>query len=321
MEVFSSLIFYFFQFALVSLNYISYPVEFNNSRISAFICFSRFSLVYSSVFIILSLYFIIMSRFIVYSLLVFSCILVFFSFTAYSDCGVFVRDNSGDPIENMAVFFRSFDSNSSIFNSTTDSSGYVLYSGDCGNLYIEFNYPSSQYATNLSGAYVNPVVHINDWVTARIQLLSSSGSGIEGQDCSVVIYDNNSVLIYDYKSLCQKNEPFLDDAGNWAVFSGCRFSDSGGWYFFKGRVDESMGFEYDQVYDLVFTCNAVSSTVSFNTSFEKTPLDMAKTENFIRNYSGLLVVVFPVGLLLILLGVVVILILYNLRFRRRRVKK
>ena len=170
----------------MSLNYISYPLHYDILSFSAFLCFFRFSMVCSSVFILSSLIFYVMVKFIVHSLFVFFGILVFFSLPAFSDCEVFVRDNSGDSIENMAVFFRSFSSNSSLFNSTTDSSGYVLYSGDCGNLSIEFDYPSSQYATNLSGAYVDPIVYINDWVTARVQLLSSSGSGIEGQDCSVV---------------------------------------------------------------------------------------------------------------------------------------
>ena len=72
--------------------------------------------------------------------------------------------------------------------------------------------------------------------------------------------------------------------------SDCVFTDSDGWYYFQGRTDESLGFEYGRYYDLTFVCNGKSVRAPFYLDVEQAPNDMQKTEVWIQRYSGYLII-------------------------------
>ena len=226
-----------------------------------------------------------------------------------------IFDILSSPIPGVFIDVRNASSNASLWSNFSDASGYALYLGeDFEELFIYLDFPA--YSAVLSNVSGDPVVHINDWVTGRVKLSNSLGAFLEDQDCSVVVYvSNSSILVHDYDTRCRAGSSFVDRHGDWVSIGNCSLTDSGGWYYFKGRVDESMGFEYDQVYDLIFMCNGQTANFSFTTSFEKTPLDMRKTEDFIRNYGGLLVIYVFFGFLCLLFLIIIIILFYLIRKR------
>ena len=219
-----------------------------------------------------------------------------------------VFDVLGSPILDVSFIVRNASTNDPLWSDSSDASGYALYPSKVyEDLFIHLDFPA--YSAILSNVSGDPVVHINDWVSGRVRLSNSLGAFLEDQDCSVVVYDSDSVVVHDYDTRCRAGSSFVDRHGDWVSVGNCSLTDSGGWYFFKGRVDESMGFEYDQVYDLVFTCNGQTGNFSFTTSFEKSPLDMRKTEDFIRNYSGLFIIYGFFSFLCLLVLIIIIFVL------------
>lgn len=219
-----------------------------------------------------------------------------------------VFDVLDSPISDVSFTIYTASTNVSLWSNLSDASGYTLYPNSVSEeLHIYLDFPA--YSAVLSNVSGDPVVHLNDWVSGRVRLSNSVGAFLEDQDCSVVVYmSNSSILVHNYDTRCLAGPSFVDRHGDWVSIGDCSLTDSGGWYYFKGRVDESMGFVYDESYDLVFTCNGQTANFSFTTSFEKTPLDMRKTEDFIRNYGGLFVVYGVFGFLCLLTLSLIILI-------------
>lgn len=147
-------------------------------------------------------------------------------------------------------------------------------------------------AAFLSNVSISSNVHINDYVTASVQLTNSNGP-LEGQDCSVVSYYNGTML-NDYHTLCQYSPQIIcgltEESGgcNYAATTNCSFTDSGGGYYFKGRTDESLGYWWNKIYELRFTCNGKNSSGYFTLGLEKQP-DTNKFEAFFNNYGGMVV--------------------------------
>ena len=147
----------------------------------------------------------------------------------------------------------------------------------------------------LSSVSALDVYYINNHMTASVQLTNTLGSYLEGRDCAVAVYQaNTSYVVYDYDTLCCLNGSFIDANGNRVSVSDCKLTDSLGFYHFKGRTDESLGYVYGESYDLVFTCSGKNSTHTFLMDLEK-PYDMQKVEYFSQRYGGLIVLAILVG--------------------------
>ena len=230
--------------------------------------------------------------------------------TVTADCEAWIYSSSGEPVANVTVIYRNITNNETLSTNTTETSGRSIHLGNCINISIRTDYPSSGYSALLTNASVLSEAHINDWVTARVQVKNTLGSYLEGQDCSVSIYGaNTTILIHDYDTLCSTGEPYIDASGNWVSPTDCKFTDSMGWYYFKGEITEDLGFEYDKSYDLIFVCNGKTETVTFLTTLDKQP-DINKLEDFVQKQAGyiLLGVVLAIIVLILIAGIVIIVI-------------
>lgn len=231
-------------------------------------------------------------------------------------CDIYVYSSLDSPVQNTEIILKNLTDGSTLATNLTNLSGMFTYTGSCENISVSATYPSSNYSALLRNASVLSQAHINGWITARVQLVNTLGSFLEGQDCSVVVYGaNTSTLIHDYNTLCQTGEPYLDKNNNWATVTNCKFTDSRGWYTFKGKIDESMNYEYDNHYDLIFTCNGKQETVTFTTKLERQP-DMNKLEDFTRDYGGVLFLLF-----LLLIIVIVFILLFVILINKKQDKK
>lgn len=230
-----------------------------------------------------------------------------------ADCDVWVSSAAGNPVANVTVTYRNISDNTTLSTNTTGITGRSVHSGNCINVSITTDYPSSSYTALLRNASVISEANINDWVTARIQVMNTLGQFLEGQDCSVSVYENttenSTALIHDYETLCTIGEPYVDDSGNWVSPTECKFTDSRGWYYFKGKIDESMGYEYNKYYNLIFVCNGEVEIVTFLTTLDKQP-DVTKFEAFMQKQGGYIVLAI-LGALLILIVVVAIIIMWH----------
>ncbi len=212
-----------------------------------------------------------------------------------AECDVWVKSCLDLPVEHAEVYFRNITTDDLFYNTTTDATGYATYTGGCGNASITIIYPSSAYSASLSSVSASDVYYINDYVSASVQLTNTLGSYLEGQDCSVVVYEvNTSHLIHDYNTLCYVGESFVDANGNLVSTSDCKLTDSSGFYHFKGRTDESLGYVYGESYDIVMVCNSKNATHTFRLDLDK-PYDIGKVEHFSQRYGGLIVLAILMG--------------------------
>lgn len=242
---------------------------------------------------------------------------LYFIMPVNADCIIWFRSAGGEPVSNITVVFRNGTTNATMSTNTTDSSGRAVHLGACINVSVQATYPSSGYSAVLSGVSVTSEPYINDYVTARVQVKNTLGSYLEGQDCSVSVYEaNSSNLIHDYDTLCTTGEPYVDDSGNWVSPTECKFSDSMGWYYFKGEIKESMGFKYNTVYDINFICNGKNITGTFKTQLDKQP-DIDKLEDFAQKQTGYIIMFgfFGFGFAFI---VILLLLFYNKTKSRKR---
>jgi hypothetical protein len=142
---------------------------------------------------------------------------------------------------------------------------------------------------------ISSKAYLNNKVTGQLQLVNSlTLDPLEGQDCSVVAYvANTSDLVYDFRTLCQSKPQIICQGSvcNWASVSDCVYSDSLGMYYFSGTVSEANNFQWNQWYDLSFTCNGKQIRLPFHIVNEK-PTDMQKTEDWIRNNGGTIILMF-----------------------------
>lgn len=223
---------------------------------------------------------------------------------SYGDCALTVLSATGEALGNAPVTVVNASTGGTVFTNTTDDSGIFRYNlSSCDLVNFSISYAVSNYSATLTNASASSEVYLNDLVSARVQIKNTLGSYLEGQDCAVVVYKaNSSDIVHDYKTQCQKGEPYLDCSGstcNWASVTNCAFSDSLGWYYFQGRTDESLGYEYGGAYDLVFVCNGKSATASFSVGLDKAPGDMDRIEALILTYGGFIVVVLALGVVVL----------------------
>lgn len=251
-----------------------------------------------------------------HNILIFMCVFFILSGNSYADCDLWVYSSQDLPVSGVAVYFRNITDNSTLSNTTTNSAGRAVFSGNCINVSVRSDYPSTSYSAVLTNVSAYPAVHINHWIAGRVQLRNTLGQYLDGQDCSVTVYAHNtSILIHDYDTQCQTGEPYVDKNGNWASITNCVFTDSMGWYYFKGRTDEAMGYEYDKKYDLVFVCNGETIKTTFFVDLER-QIDTHKIEDFAQRYGGVILLGILVGVFL--LGVVCIIIYFLNRSQKKR---
>lgn len=235
-----------------------------------------------------------------------------------ADCDVWVYSATNDPVANVTITYRNITDNATLSTNKTGVTGRSVHLGNCINVSIKADYPSSGYTALLTNASVCSTPHINDWVTARVQLKNTLGSYLEGQDCSVSIYEaNTTILIHDYDTLCSTGEPYVDGSGNWVSPTDCKFTDSRGWYYFKGEITEDLGFEYDHHYDLVFVCNAKTATATFLTTLEKQP-DMNKLEDFVQKQGGYIVLGIVIAIIILIIITCFIIVINYAKKKERR---
>lgn len=229
-----------------------------------------------------------------------------------ADCNTWVLSASALPVENVNVTWMNGATNATLDTSATDASGHATYAGNCVNISTRYRFPSSAYTAVLRNASVLSDVHVNDMVTARIQLINTLGQYLEGQDCSVVVYESNtSNVVHDYNTQCKYGEPYIDTSGNWVATSDCKFTDSLGWYYFQGRTDESMGYKFNEEYDLIFTCNGKTDTVTFQLDIEKQPADSSKIEEYAMRYGGWIVAVCLIGLFIVVAAAFIVVLVFR----------
>lgn len=227
-----------------------------------------------------------------------------------ADCDIWAYSAVNEPVANVTVTYRNITNNETLSTNTTGANGRSVRLGNCVNVSITTKYPSSGYTAVLTNASVRGSGYINDWITARVQLKNTLGYYLEGQDCSVSVYGaNTSILIHDYDTLCSTGEPYIDASGNWVSPADCKFTDSRGWYYFKGEITEDLGFEYDKYYDLVFVCNSKTATVTFLTTLEKRP-DMNKLEAFVQKQSGYIILGVVFAIIVLIAAACIIIVIY-----------
>jgi hypothetical protein len=153
--------------------------------------------------------------------------------------------------------------------------------------------------------------------------LTNSNGPLEGQDCSVVSYYNGT-LVNDYKAQCQYAPQIIcglttESGGcNYAATTNCSFTDSAGWYYFKGRTDESMGYRWNKTYELRFICNAKNSSAYFTLELESQP-DTNKLEAFLNQYGGMIVLGI-LGIVVFLVFAVVVVLFLSWAWHRGKKK-
>jgi hypothetical protein len=132
-------------------------------------------------------------------------------------------------------------------------------------------------------------------------------------------------MVNDYKTQCQYAPQIIcglttESGGcNYAATTNCSFTDSAGWYYFKGRTDESLGYSWNKTYELRFICNAKNSSAYFTLELEKQP-DTNKLEAFLNQYGGMIVLGIiggGAGLLLLSFALFILSVAWN-RGKKRR---
>jgi hypothetical protein len=132
---------------------------------------------------------------------------------------------------------------------------------------------------------------LNDYVSGYVLLVNQSANmTFEAVPCKVTAFENATHrFVKTWDTSCRNGEPYLDDDGNWVVISQtCKISDSQGYYYFKGEVLESDGFETGEYYLLQFTCVGESASSTFYVDVPK-PQDVNKWFVFARRYLGIIV--------------------------------
>lgn len=225
------------------------------------------------------------------------------------DCEVVLLSSLGLPVENAPVSVVDLSSNVSLLTNSTDAAGAYFFVGNCSNISLVVSIPSSNYSAVLSNGSISSVVPLNDFVSARVQLKNTLGVPLEAQDCSVNIFDDSSVLVFSYDTLCRQGEPYIDSSGNWASFSKCPFTDSQGWYYFRGEVKEPF-FDYAHNYSLQFVCNGQNYSMRFSTGLEK-HTDLNKYAAMVEKQGGVIALYVIGGLFLLLLLAFVLWVLFG----------
>jgi hypothetical protein len=210
--------------------------------------------------------------------------------TTLGCCAVNIMSSAGEPVQYATATIRNITSGVLYGTNSSDSSGNVYWNMSCEDLNWTIVYPTSSYSAVLGNMSVQSEVHINDYVTARVQILNTLGSMLEGQDASVSVYDANGSLIHDFRTLCQSKPEIVCQGSvcNYASVSDCEFSDSQGWYYFKGKVLEADGFAYASNYTLRIVANGQMAESNFTTVLDKQP-DTSKLEAFLNQYGGMIV--------------------------------
>jgi hypothetical protein len=174
----------------------------------------------------------------------------------------------------------------------SDAGGVVYWNMSCEDLNWSITYPLSAYSAAIQNFTVSNQTYLNSYVSGCVQLVNTLGEYLEGQDASVVAYvANTSVLVHDYKTQCVMKPQLVcrgSEGCNYESVSDCSFTDSQGWYCFKGLVTETEGFEFNGYYDLTITINAKQARLPFHVVNEK-PTDWQKTEDWIRNNGGTII--------------------------------
>lgn len=240
-------------------------------------------------------------RFVLRYLVCLVLLLVCLGLGVSADCSVVQFSSLGDPAVNVGVVVKNLTDNSTLAVGVTDVNGLFTYpSASCDNVSFLLTLTSSNYSAVLSNGSVTSIVPLGSNISARVQLKNTLGSYLEAQDCSVAAFDaNTSALVYAYNTLCKQDETYIDSAGNWASVSGCRFTDSQGWYYFSGEVSENLGFVYNHDYNLVLTCNAKSVSLPFHTDLGRLP-DTEMYGDFISREGGYILVLFVIGFIVLL---------------------
>lgn len=220
-----------------------------------------------------------------------------------ADCTVYSYSASGLPIAYSVVLVKNSISNVTIMTNSTDLLGSFTYLGDCSNLSFSFSLPSSNYSAVIVNASVASPVPMDDFIRARLRLVNTLGQALEAQDCKVsALSSDGSALIYSWDTLCRQGEPYLDSSGNWAAVSNCSFTDSQGWYYFRGLASRSSGFVYGDSYVLNVVCNGQSINLPFSMNLGKHE-DLNEIEAWAANRTGLILLYF---LGIIVLGFIIV---------------
>lgn len=193
---------------------------------------------------------------------------------ASADCSLYVRSSSGLAVSGAEVIVTNSSNGGVVFDNLTDVSGGVLVIGDCNATNFSVQYPSSAYAAVVGNVTISSAVYLDDYVSGQLQLKNTLGQPLEGQDCSVTAYLVNGsdlVLVKDYQTQCVYKPDLVCPNGvcNYAAVIDCPFTDSGGWYHFKGKVFESEGFQYNRLYRLTFVCNGQIASGNFTTDLTR----------------------------------------------------
>jgi hypothetical protein len=239
---------------------------------------------------------------------------------ASADCSVYARSSSGLAVSGAEVIVTNTSNGGVVFDNLTSLSGGVSVIGDCNSTNISVQYPSSAYSAVIGNVSVSSSVYLDDYVSGELQLRNTLGQPLEGQDCSVAAYLANGsdlVLVKDYSTQCLYKPDLVCPNGvcNYAAVIDCPFTDSDGWYRFRGKVLESEGFQYNRLYRLTFVCNAQIASANFTTGLSR-GTDMDKWGDWISSQGGFIVlgVISIIGLVVF---VAFLVLAYNFVTKRR----
>lgn len=229
--------------------------------------------------------------------------------------------SDGLPVANITVQIYN-ESGSKVFENVTNVLGNVTaYDLGGESFYIRHDYPSSAYSARIDYINGSRRVFLNDIFGATLRLVNTLGQSLEGQDCSVAIYRNDTnTLVKDYDTTCRQGEKYIDTSGNWATVTDCPLTNSYGIYHFYTKITQEDGYEYGRYYTARITCNAKTEGVTFYVDVPK-PVDVeAYTDTTVR-YAGYIFLLFIfaiVGLLFLVIIIGVVLFLWKFFSRVRK---
>ena len=238
-------------------------------------------------------------------------ILCLLSFRALGDCSFYARSSSDLPVENARISVYNLSDGSLIFSNLTDSSGAVSYVGGCDGVNSSVSYAVSSYSASVSNFSISSLVPINDFVSARLNLKNTLGEFLEGQDAKVSAYlinpDGSLSFVMDYPTQCIDKPKVVCSGGicNYAAASECPFTDSQGWYYFRGPVYESDGFKYNERYQLQVVINGVMVSGNFSTGLGK-QADVNQMEDWASSNGGYIVLALFLGFAVLAIAAVAV---------------
>lgn len=226
--------------------------------------------------------------------------LLLIAMTANAETIVTVLDYNSDPIQNLNVSFRDITTLSVLNTSLTNSTGSAAYSGADYNLSILLTFPETNQTAEIKNATISSKVYINDFVSADFKVVNLIGQPQEAVSCSVAAFNDKNELVHDYKTMCQKGEPFYDANLNYATLTGCTFTDSLGMYHFTGSTNEFWGFDNGENYSLIITCSGQKATLTFTPEGVK-HTDLTKWQDDLMKNAGIYLIyvfIFIIALLI-----------------------